>query len=255
VFHLNPLYTAVAWVLLRWHQALTALGLPYDSGVTWTVAICLLVITVRLLLFRFFLSQVRYQRKMSALQPQLTAIRTKFRDDRAAQQRELVKLQQAEGFNPLSGCLPTLLQIPVFISLVQVLRHVANSVSRPVGDPRNSLYGFTPHQTLSAAHAHLFGAPLALTGANIVIVIVVLISATATYLTQRLIQSANPVPAEGTVATVQRLMRYAAPISVVGSALFFPLGVLLYWCTSNLWTLGQQAYVERFHPYPARQRR
>jgi YidC/Oxa1 family membrane protein insertase len=271
VFHLDPLYTAVAWVLVRWHQALTALGLPYDSGLTWTLSICLLVITIRLLLFRFFLSQVKYQRMMAALQPQIAAIRRKHGSDRAAVQRELVKLQQAEGFNPLAGCLPALLQIPVFLSLVHLLRHVANSVSRAASDPRSSLYGLTPRQTLSAAHARLFGAPLAaslpdgagrihallgtVTGTHVVIAVLVLISAAATYCTQRLIQSASPDQPEGTAATVRRVMLYAAPLSVLGSALFFPIGVLLYWCTSNLWTLGQQCYVERFHPHVARQPR
>lgn len=257
MFRLDPLYTAVAWVLLRWHQALTALGLPYDSGITWTLSICLLVITVRMLLFPLFLSQLRYQRQLAALQPQLAAIRRRYGKDRAAVQREMVNLQRSEGFNPLAGCLPALLQLPVFLSLVQVLRHVANSVARVASDPHNALYGLTSRQTLSAAHAKLFGAPLAaalrdvgghaLLGTHVVIVVVVLVSAAATYCTQRLMQSSNPVQPEGTAATVQRLMRYAAPLSVLGSALFFPLGVLLYWCTSNLWTLGQQCYVERFH--------
>src|SRR6185437_2145567 len=183
--------------------ALTALGLPYDSGLTWTLSICLLVITIRLLLFRFFLSQVKYQRMMAAVQ------------------RELVKLQQAEGFNPLAGCLPALLQIPVFLSLVHLLRHVANSVSRAASDPRSSLYGLTPRQTLIAAHARLFGAPLAaslpdgagrihallgtVTGTHVVIAVLVLISAAATYCTQRLIQSASPDQPEGTAATVRRV--------------------------------------------------
>ncbi|MEO8889496.1 MAG: membrane protein insertase YidC [Jatrophihabitantaceae bacterium] len=270
MFHLDPLYTAVGWVLVHWHFALTALGLPYDSGVTWTLSIGLLVITVRLLLFRFFLGQLRHQRTMSALQPRLAAIRRKHGTDRTAPQREMLALQRAEGFNPVAGCLPTLLQIPIFLALVHLLRHVAGSVSRAASDPHNALYGLTSRQTLSAAHARLFGAPLAaslhdgtarihvllgtVTGTHVVVGLVVVISAAATYCTQRLIKSANPIPLEGTAATVQRVMRYAAPLSVLGSALFFPLGVLLYWCTSNLWTLGQQGYVERFHPHPAPQR-
>ena len=147
----------------------------------------------------------------------------------------------------------------MFLSLVHLLRHVANSVSRAPSDPHNALYGLTPRATLSAAHAKLFGAPLAaslrdgadhihallgtVSATHAAIGLVVLVSAAATYCTQRLIQSSNPVQPEGTVqpdgtaATVQRLMRYAAPLSVLGSALFFPIGVLLYWCTSNLWTL------------------
>jgi YidC/Oxa1 family membrane protein insertase len=267
---LDFLYTGVSWVLLRWHDLFTFLGLSSGSGLNWSLSIVFLVITARLALFRFFLKQVHYQRNMQAMQPRLQAIREKYKNDRQAQQREMMRLQQEEGFNPLAGCLPMLLQIPIFISLFHVLRHVSNSASLchpiQVQNAKLSLYGFTATQTCSAADAKLFGAPLAgslrdsrhsiestlsgnYTSTLIVTIIVVLISAAATFYSQRLVKAGNPTQPEGTAATVQKLMAVGIPISVVISGLFFPLGVLIYWFTSNAWTMGQQLYINKFHPH------
>jgi YidC/Oxa1 family membrane protein insertase len=271
---LDFLYTGVSWVLLRWHDLFTLLGLSEVSGLNWALSIIFLVITARLLLFRLFLKQVHYQRNMQAMQPRLQAIREKYKNDRQAQQREMLRLQQEEGFNPLAGCLPMLLQIPIFVSLFHVLRHVSNSASLchpiQVQNAKLTLYGFTATQTCSAADAKLFGAPLAgslsdsrhsiestLSGSYtstlivtlIVTIIVVIISAAATFYTQRLVKAGNPTQPEGTAAIVQKLMAVGIPISVVVSGLFFPLGVLIYWFTSNAWTMGQQLYINKFHPH------
>ena len=80
-------------------------------------------------------------------------------------------------------------------------------------------------------------------------IIVVIISAAATFYTQRLVKAGNPTQPEGTAATVQKLMAVGIPISVVISGLFFPLGVLIYWLTSNAWTMGQQLYINKFYPH------
>lgn len=122
---LDPLYTAVSWVLLRWHQAFTVLGLPAQSGLNWMLSIALLVLSVRLLLLPLTIRQLHHQRSLQAMQPELQAIRARHPHDRAAQQRELAELRQ--GTSPLLGCLPMLLQLPIFLSLLQVLRHLANS--------------------------------------------------------------------------------------------------------------------------------
>ncbi|MEP6598579.1 MAG: membrane protein insertase YidC [Actinomycetota bacterium] len=267
---LDFLYTAVSWVLLRWHQLFSFIGLDEDSGLNWALSIVFLVITARMLLFRFFVKQIKSQRHMQEMQPRLTAIREKYKNDRQAQQREMMKLQQEEGFNPIAGCLPLVLQIPVFISLFHVLRHLSNSVAlcrtQSFADPKLSLYTFTAKQTCSAADAKLFnGAPLAgslrdgaaridqlggdLTTTRIVTLLLVLISAAATFYTQLLVKRAAITAPVGTAATVQRIMLYFIPLSVLGSGLFFPLGVLLYWFTSNVWTMGQQLYVNKFHPH------
>ena len=266
---LDFLYTAVSWVLLRWHALFTALGLDPAGGLNWALSIIFLVVTARLLLFRLFIKQVHYQRHMQEIQPQLQKIREKYKNDRAEQQRQMMALQQEQGFNPLAGCLPMFLQIPVFISLFHVLRHLANSVTKcDAGNYHGSLlhiYSFTDTQTCQAAQAKLFGAPLAgslrdgsntivnvlggdLTSTRIVTIVLVLISAAATFLTQILVTSRATTTPTGTAATVQKLMKVFIPISVLFSGVFFPLGVLLYWFTSNLWTLLQQAYINRYHP-------
>jgi YidC/Oxa1 family membrane protein insertase len=262
---LNFLYTAVSWVLLRWHD-LFSLFLDKDSGLNWSLSIVFLVVTARILLFRVFLKQVHYQRHMQEMQPKIQALRKKYKDDKAEMQRQMMALQQEQGFNPLSGCLPMFLQIPIFIGLYHVLRHLANSVGRQPGDPRNTLYSFSQSETFSAAKAKLFGAPLAgrltdtsdqihtlgghVDATRIVVVLLVLISSGATYMTQRLVRSGATTVPEGTAATVQKLMLYVIPIMTLGSGLFFPLGVLLYWFTSNTWTMGQQFYINKFHPHP-----
>jgi YidC/Oxa1 family membrane protein insertase len=266
---LDFLYTGVSWVLLRWHDLFTFLGLNSASGLNWSLSIVFLVITARLALFRFFLKQVHYQRNMQEMQPRLQAIKEKYKNDRQAQQREMMRLQQEEGFNPLAGCLPMLLQIPIFISLFHVLRHLANSVglceNHDFTNPKLSLYSFTPIQTCEAAQAKLFGAPLAsslrdtpaeiqqmhgdLTATRVVIIVLVVVSAVATFYTQILVRQSQVTAPVGTAATVQRLMLFGIPVSVLFSGLFFPLGVLLYWFTSNVWTMGQQLYINKFHPH------
>ncbi len=260
------LYTAVSWVLLRWHQLFTAIGLDKDGGLNWSLSIVFLVITARLLLFRFFVKQVHYQRHMQLMQPKIQQLREKYKNDRATMQREMMKLQQEEGFNPVAGCLPMLLQIPIFISLFHVLRHLSNSVSLHSGNSKLTLYTFTEDETFSAARAHLFSAPLAaslrdnahkveevlqgdLSSTRVVTLVLVVISAAATYLTQILVRRGQPTEPVGTAATVQKLMLYFIPVSVLFSGLIFPLGVLLYWFTSNVWTLGQQFYINKFHPH------
>jgi YidC/Oxa1 family membrane protein insertase len=262
---LDPLYTAVSWVLLRWYQLFTALGMSKESGLTWALSIVMLVVTARLLLFRFFVKQVHYQRKMQEMQPLMAKLKEKHKGDKAALQREMMKLQQEEGFNPISGCLPMFLQIPVFISLFHVLKHMSNSIGLKPGERGLSLYGFTEQQTIDAAHAKLFGAPLAATlresadkitqlGGHVtttrsVTLVLVIVSALATFITQRAVIANQTTPAEGQAAMIQKLMLVGIPLSVVFSGVIFPLGVLLYWFTSNLWTMGQQFYIFRFHPH------
>jgi YidC/Oxa1 family membrane protein insertase len=262
---LDFLYTAVSWVLLRWYQLFTMLGMSKDSGLTWALSIIMLVVTARLVLFRFFVKQVHYQRRMQEMQPKIKKLQEKHKGDKATLQREMMAMQQAEGFNPISGCLPMFLQIPIFISLFHVLKHISNSVGLAPGSRGLTLYGFTEAQTTAAAHAKLFNAPLAaslressdkilqlgghVTTTRVVSLVLVLISAAATYITQRAVMKNQTTPPEGQAAMIQRLMQIGIPISVIFSGFIFPLGVLLYWFTSNLWTMGQQFYIFRFHPH------
>ena len=267
---LNFLYVAVSWVLLRWHDLLHALGMSNTSGLGWALSVVFLVITARLLLFRLFIKQVHYTRNMQKMQPKIQKLREKYKNDRAELNRQMMKLQQEEGFNPLSGCLPMLLQIPVFLGLYHVLRHLSNSAALCNAGSHShilSLYTFSRSETCDGAKAKLFGAPLAASfrdgasqvhalGGDVsttrwVILPLLLISAAATLATQLAVRASAATPPEGTAATIQRLMMYIIPLGVLASGLLFnfPLGVLLYWFTSNLWTLAQQGYIIRFHPH------
>jgi YidC/Oxa1 family membrane protein insertase len=266
---LNFLYVAVSWVLLRWHDLFTTMGLSQSSGWGWALSIVFLVITARLLLFRLFIKQVHYTRNMQKMQPKIQKLREKHKNDRAELNRQMMKLQQEEGFNPLSGCLPMLLQIPVFLGLFHVLRHLSNSVNlcqAGSGAHILSLYTFNKTETCQAAQAQIFNTPLAASfrDSNAVItklggdpsttrwvlVVLLLISSAATLATQLMVKATATTTPEGTAATVQRLMMWVIPLGVLASGLLFnfPLGVLLYWFTSNLWTLGQQGYIIRYHP-------
>jgi YidC/Oxa1 family membrane protein insertase len=260
----NVLYTAVSWVLLRWHQLFTALGMDPNGGFTWALSIVFLVITARVLLFRFFIKQVHYTRQMQKLAPEIAKLKEKHKGDRQAQQQAMMQLQQDQGLNMLAGCLPMFLQIPVFISLFHVLRHLSNSADS-TSLHQLTLYGFSKSETLSAAKARLFGdAPLAssfhdsarnvaLLGGDlgtlrIVTIVLAVISAGATFLTQKQVQRNATTAPTGQAASIQRLMLYFIPLSVLVSGIIFPLGVLFYWFTSNLWTMGQQFYIYRYHP-------
>lgn len=264
---LNFLYYAVSWVLLRWHDLMNLLGLDPAGGLNWGLSIVLLVVTARLLLFRLFVKQVHHQRRMQELQPKFTAIREKYKNDKAAQQREMMALQQAEGFNMLAGCLPLVAQLPVFIGLLHVLRHLATASNPGYPDRLKTLYGFTALQTNQAAHAKIFGAPLSaqfqntggiigrlggdLSTTRVVITVVLVVSALATFLTQRQVMARGATTAEGTAALVQKAMLYLVPVGVLASGFIFnfPLGVLLYWLTSNVWTMAQQFYINKYHPH------
>lgn len=243
--HLDFLQTPVSWLLLRWHDLFTAIGMPAGNGWTWTASIVCLVVTARLLLLPLFLRQVRHQRALQRLQPRMQELREAHRDDKVALSREMTALHRSEGVKPLAGCLPVVAQIPLFIGLFHVLRHLSDS---------------------SAARAHVFGAPLGasfrdsahvvaglggdLAPTRILIVAVLVVSAAATLTTQLVVRANAVTPPAGTAATVQKLVLYLVPLGTLASGLVarFPLGVLVYWLTSNLWTLGQQAVVARVHP-------
>jgi YidC/Oxa1 family membrane protein insertase len=257
---LDWLYTAVSWVLKEWHTLFSSF-LPADGGITWALSIIFLVVTIRVLLFRLFIRQVKSQRAMQEIQPEIQKLKKQYGADRQGFSQAVMALQKERGVNPLAGCLPILPQIPVFISLFHVLRGIAP------GAP--GLYGWSDALAAQAAAAKLFGAPisasfimqepkasavLALTGGSytpirVVALALIVIMCATTFFTQKQIM-ARSGPVEGQAATVQRLMLYGMPLSLLVSGFFFPIGVLLYWFTNNLWTLGQQFYILRKMPPP-----
>ena len=244
---LDWLYVPIAWVLKQWHT-LFATVLDPTGGIAWTSAIVALVVTVRLLLFPLFVAQVRSQREVQALQPEVDALRARYGSDSRGFGAAVLALRRERGVHPLAGCLPALLQAPVFLALLHVLRRIT-----PGAD---GLYTWSDDLTEQAAAAEVFGAPLSSSltlagppsGWLVALTLMAAMSLTA-FLTQRQTQRRSG-PVDGPAATVQRLLLYGMPAGLFASGFLFPVGVLLYWTASNLWTLGQQVHLVRRFPPP-----
>ncbi|WP_106396753.1 membrane protein insertase YidC [Actinocorallia populi] len=250
---LDPLYRAVAWILVQIHSGLTFLGIDPDSGWAWGGSIVLLTVLMRILIFPLFVKQIQSSRKMQALNPQLQALRKKYKNDKQRLNQETMKLYQENGANPISGCLPLLVQFPIFISLFNVLNKMANAKEG------NGSHGISPDLVHSANNASIFGASISdsflkawgtSTSGVIVCVIAVIISSTTTFLTMRASMSRQPaMDPDNPMATAQKMMVWLAPVFGL-FGLGFPLGVLLYWVTSNTWTLAQSHYIYKRYPMP-----
>ncbi|MDX6742124.1 membrane protein insertase YidC [Actinocorallia sp. A-T 12471] len=252
---LDPLYRAVAWILVQIHSGLSHIVDP-DSGWAWGGSIVLLTVLMRILIFPLFVKQIQSSRKMAALNPQMQVLRKKYKNDKQRLNQEMMKLYQENGANPISGCLPLLVQFPIFISLFQVLNKIANA------KPGNGSHGITPELVESAKSANIFGAhisdsfigawgndPKSIT-ALIVCAVFVIVSSTTTFLTMRASMKRQPaMDPDNPMASAQKMMVWLAPIFGL-FGLGFPLGVLLYWVTSNAWTLAQSHYIYKRYPMP-----
>jgi YidC/Oxa1 family membrane protein insertase len=225
------------------------------------LAIVFLVVTIRLILFPLFVKQVKSQRAMQELQPEMAKLRKQYGSDRQGLSQAMMALQKERGVNPLAGCLPILPQIPVFLSLFHVLRRLQPGAE--------GLYGWSDQLTDEAARAKFFGAPISssfnMTGAKqdailaipgvtylnirIVAFVLIVIMCFTTFFTQKQIM-ARSGPVEGQAAMVQKILLYVMPAGLFVSGFLFPIGVLLYWFTNNLWTLGQQYFILRKMPPP-----
>lgn len=255
---LDWLYNIVGQVLVWIHSGLSTFLDP-DSGWAWGLSIVILTVLVRVLMIPLFVKQMHTQRKMQDLQPKILKLRERYKNDKQRLQQETMKVYQESGTNPLMGCLPLLLQMPVFFALFSVLRSVAEG---------NAQYGFTQELADNARSALVFGAPIAAQftsssgelasfGANpivakVIIAVACVIMGATTFLTMR--QSMNrtlkqPGMEDNPMMQSQKIMMYLAPaFGLFGLAM--PVGVLLYWVTSNVWTMGQQHFLYRSFPAP-----
>ncbi|GAA0400374.1 MULTISPECIES: membrane protein insertase YidC [Micromonospora] len=266
MFSLDWIYYAISWILLAWHSAWDAIGVPETAFLgtnwSWILAIIFLVVTVRVILFPIFVKQIKSQRAMQALQPQVKALQEKHKGDRETLQKEMMELYRKEKANPLMGCLPMFLQIPVFLGLFHVLRRLNPDPAKANKD----IYGWTVEQFNSASDATLFTAPiaskfgstaaeLAQLGANgttvkVMAGVLVLVMMGTTYLTSRQMILKTGWAEDPQQRMIQRLMLYGIPLSLLISGAIFPIGVIIYWVTNNLFTLGQQQWVLRKFPPP-----
>ncbi|MEU9110707.1 membrane protein insertase YidC [Streptomyces sp. NPDC048483] len=254
---LGPLYTAVSWIIVQFHSFYSLIFDP-NSGAAWGLSIVSLVVLIRICLIPLFVKQIKSTRNMQALQPKMKAIQERYKSDKQRQSEEMMKLYKETGTNPLSSCLPILAQSPFFITLYQVLNHIANN--QTVGVINQSLLD-------SANKAHIFGAPLAakfmdsaekieslgasLTDVRVVTIIMIVLMSASQFYTQRQLMTKN---VDLTVKTPfmqqQKMLMYVFPVMFAVFGINFPVGVLVYWLTTNVWTMGQQMFVIRRNPTP-----
>jgi YidC/Oxa1 family membrane protein insertase len=262
MFILDWLKDGVSWILVMFHQLLSAIGMNPDSGWTWTFSIVGLVVVIRILLIPLFVKQIKAQRGLQLIQPQMKEIQKKYAGDKERQSQEMMKLYRETGTNPLSSCLPIILQAPIFFALFGVLQSIA--MYNP-DDPTYTAQGvFRWDQysdLLASAHdASIFGVPLYATFMNadetpnpintriLAIVMIVLMTAT-TFFTQRQLIVKNSAP-DNPMVRQQKILLYVFPLIFAVSGINFPIGVLTYWFTTNLWSMGQQFWVIRNNPQP-----
>jgi YidC/Oxa1 family membrane protein insertase len=245
---LNPLYTAVSWVIITFHDLLSFTN---NEDLQWSIGIISLVILIRIILIPLFVKQIKSQRALTALQPHMKAIQKKYKDDRQKQSEEMMKLYKEHKTNPLASCFPILAQAPIFFALFTVL----NGISQ------NRAHGLLKGEYLvSAQNASFFGAPLSGTflgssdgGTKLIAILLIIFMSATTFTTQRQLMVKGMPKMDSSnnmMLQQQKIMLYLFPVIFAVTGVNFPIGVLIYWSTTNLWTWGQQYYVIKRNPTP-----
>ncbi|NMR20428.1 membrane protein insertase YidC [Cellulomonas fimi] len=262
---LAPIEWVVAWIMYLAHSALTALGLDPASGAAWGLSIVGLVIVIRILLIPLFFKQIRASRGMQLLAPEMQAIQKKYKGktdpaSREAMSRETMELYRRHGTNPFASCLPILAQSPIFFALFRVL----NSLDEIGAGTQPAIGPIGREVAAQAERSTILGAPLSSTfmqaaaeggaagSTRIVTVLLIIAMSATTFLTQRQLTMKNMPPAalQGPMAQQQKVLLYVLPLIFAFSGVNFPIGVLLYWTTTNIWSMGQQFYTIRRMPAP-----
>ncbi|MBA2532617.1 MAG: membrane protein insertase YidC [Nocardioidaceae bacterium] len=253
---MTPLYFVTSVILAGWHWVFTTIGLSTDSGWTWVLSIVGLTVTIRALLIPLFVKQIKSSRNMQVLQPKVKELQKKFGHDRERLAQETMKLYQDAGTNPFASCLPLILQAPIFLALFRLLDNAAHGRAKGVltDDQANSIEGA---EFLGAKIADRFidyyqGAAGTTWHVGALTAGLVLLMTLTTFTTQRQLMRKN-MPKDaltGPYAQQQKILLYVLPVVFAVGGIAFPVGVLLYWTTSNLWTMGQQFYVIRNNPAP-----
>ncbi len=255
-----PIKWLIELILTAFHTTFTAIGLHSNWGVTWVLSIVFLVLVVRTALIPIFVRQIKSQRNMMLVQPELAKLQKKYkgktdRESREKFAQEQMALYKRTGSNPLSSCLPMLMQMPIFFSLFSTLQ-TASRGHKGVGVMSEEL-------SKSFQESSFLGAPLqhSLSTANgnvsvWVLGVTMIVAMTASqFITQKQIMAKNQNAATQTsqYMQTQKIMLYAFPLIFAVSGIAFPLGLMFYWLTSNFWTMGQQYFVIRRMPTPGSQ--
>ena len=249
---LDPLYWIVSGVMVSIHKALSPV-FGGASGVTWTLSIMGLVVLIRTILIPLFVKQIKSQRALTALAPEMKKIQQKYKDDRQKQSEELMKLYKTHKTNPMASCFPILAQAPIFFALFTVL----NGIGKNPPQARGVL---TSEIAAQMAKAEFFGAPISQTflgtsdgTVKIVTVFLIFLMSLTTFTTQRQLMVKGMPKLDSSnnmMLQQQKIMLYLFPLIFAVSGVNFPIGVLIYWSTTNFWTWGQQFYVIKRNPTP-----
>jgi len=256
-----PFKWLVSIIMVGFHEGLSFIGLPAANGWTWTLSIIGLVLVIRAALIPVFVKQIKAQRGMQLLQPDLKKLQAKYKGktdqlSRQAMAQEQMAMYKKHGTNPFSACLPMLIQMPFFFALFQVLSGISSAKNAG-----NGIGAMSAQQVVEFDESSIFGAPLSSAllhgGAGnvsvVVLSIIMIVAMTASqFITQKQIMAKNM--SEEAMASPfmrqQKMMLYILPLVFGIGGINFPIGVLIYWTTTNLWTMGQQFFVIRRMPTP-----
>lgn len=260
-----PIKVAIAWVMVHIHQALVAIGLPDGAGIAWVLSIVGLTIVVRLLIMPLFVRQIRAQRGMQLMQPELKALQEKYKGkkdpaSRQRQQEEMMALYRKHGTNPMASCLPIIVQMPIFFALFRVLASLQDVADGSYS--RGSIGPLTADLAEQVQDSTVLGAPLSSSfmqangnlTVQIVSVILILAMSVSQWYTMAQITTKNMPDSSKTddnpMMRTQKIMMTVMPIIFAVTGINFQIGVLIYWLVSNLWTMGQQFYTIHRMPAP-----
>ncbi|EEH66272.1 MAG: membrane protein insertase YidC [Actinomyces urogenitalis] len=260
-----PLKVAVAWVMVYIHKALVFIGLPDGPGVAWVLSIVGLTIFVRLLIMPLFVKQIRASRGMQLMQPELQALQAKYKGktdpaSRQRQQEEMMALYRKHGTNPFSSCMPILVQMPVFFALFRVLASL-QAVATGTYANHDSIGPLTAQLAEDVQASTLFGAHLSESFMNssdvttkvVTVIMIIAMSVSQWYTMAQLTMKNMPESSKNSdnpMMRSQRMMMTIMPIFFAFTGVQFQIGVLVYWVTTNLWTMGQQFLTIRNMPAP-----
>ena len=249
---MTPLYFAVSGLLLGWRRVLEHVP-GFSDGWVWVLSIVGLTITVRALLLPVFLRQLRKRQGLHDLQAEIRRLQTTYADDRERLAQEQMRLWKEHGASPFASCLPLLLQLPIFLA---VFRLIDLAAKQSDGGARGFLSG---EDARSLGETTVLGGRIAETFLNaqhvptqVMAVALVAAMATTQLVTQRRLKLSNtPIDALGeTHDQQQRMLLVVLPVLFTIGGALLPVGVLVHWLASMLWTMGQQLYVVRHDPAP-----
>jgi YidC/Oxa1 family membrane protein insertase len=205
-------------------------------GFSWGFSIIFLTFVIRLIILPLTFKQVRSMQALQRLQPEIKKMQARYKDDRQRLNQEMMKFYQEHKVNPLSSCLPVLLQLPFFLALFYMLRHdlrfdICGQTKVPCGQiPGDQGEGFLFINDITDKA----------TGVALGVLIVLYVGS----------QLISGLITTFTADRSQRIMMLALPFVFVTFIVNFDAGLIVYWITTNFWTIGQQLFIKRFLPPP-----